>query len=814
MTGTKIFNHLRFVLILLLVWPIYGFSQANQSNQVTDSLAAQIKPIPTAQIIQNIVESNNEIQQANLNIAPKRNLIRIDSLYPEYAELINDKKEYTNLILESSPAKREIESQISTWLGYQNYLNSWVVTINNYLGRNAIINEQLHNKDKIWDLTYQTASQEELPAEVLQRVKTTYENYLELDKTIDSYTNHYLKLESDITDLIVTIDNIINSLTDLRNSDIYDLFHLRHEALWKELLKDPSEASQVKSRTASIKENVSRIKDFFKSHENTFYLTFVLLVIYISSIWMLIKAFKKFAIPEKRKSLQMAKSIIIDRPIWVILFLYLITIRILIDNLPRLFDDVLVLLFLILGFAVIRPHIQARFRNLPLVIIFVILFGFCKFYIELTAFQYRLYILLEAVLVLAGTIYFIRPYQKTKSQLIYKLDQVLLGLSQLLIIFAAVSLVSNILGYSNLANYMLKVTTQAIDSTFIFYAIYLIVDSIVLGLIHSRFNRNLLIKHSNRQLLEVRALKLTNTLIFLLWLYYFLISADLYQPIAEFLTGFLAEPYRIGSITFTLGMLVTFVLILIISFTLTSLISFFLDGNEVQLDFIKLPKGVPAAVSLVIRYFILTVGFVLAISSLGIELSKFNLLAGALGLGIGFGLQTVVSNFISGIILVFERPIMPGDIVEVNNLLGTVNKIGVRASKITTFDGSEVVVPNNNLISNDLINWTLSDNIRRVEIFVGTSYDSDPNQVINVLKEIASAHESVLKNPSPMALLLKFGQSSIDFRLLFWVYVDNLLSTKSDINVAIYNRFKELGIKIPFPQRVVHLPDQDNSKDV
>ena len=260
-------------------------------------------------------------------------------------------------------------------------------------------------------------------------------------------------------------------------------------------------------------------------------------------------------------------------------------------------------------------------------------------------------------------------------------------------------------------------------------------------------------------------------------------------------------------------MILGFIGILAASFLITGLISFLLDGQEVKLNFITLPKGVPAAISLVIRYFILALGFVLALSALGIDLSKFNLLAGALGLGIGFGLQNVVSNFISGIILVFERPILTGDVVEVNNLLGIVSKIGVRSSRISTYDGAEVVVPNNKLISDNLINWTLTNNIRRNEIWIGVSYGSDPNQVLEVLLEVVSENKMVLKNPAPMALFEKFGESALSFRLLFWVYFQNSLKSKSDVSIAIFNRFDELGIEIPFPQRVVHFSKNDQRPD-
>ena len=197
----------------------------------------------------------------------------------------------------------------------------------------------------------------------------------------------------------------------------------------------------------------------------------------------------------------------------------------------------------------------------------------------------------------------------------------------------------------------------------------------------------------------------------------------------------------------------------------------------------------------------------MALGALNVDLSKFNLMAGALGLGIGFGLQTVISNFVSGLILVFERPILPGDTVEVNNLLGTVNKIGVRSSSISTFDGAEVIVPNNNLIANDLINWTLSDNIRRVEVLIGTAYSSDPNEVLKILIEVANDNNDVLKEPEVRALFSEFGDNSLNFRLRFWVPYELGLVVKSDISLAIYNKFKEIGIEIHFPQQDIYIKE-------
>ena len=223
-------------------------------------------------------------------------------------------------------------------------------------------------------------------------------------------------------------------------------------------------------------------------------------------------------------------------------------------------------------------------------------------------------------------------------------------------------------------------------------------------------------------------------------------------------------------------------------------------------------KGIPFAISVTIRYFIVILGFVLALSVAGIDLSEFGLIAGALGIGIGFGLQNIVGNFISGLILIYERPVQSGDTIEVENLLGEVKRIGVRSSNVRTYDGAEVVVPNSNLVSNQLINWTLSDNRKRVEIKVGVAYGSDPNIVLELLREVARNHESVLSDPEPLALFNEFGDSSLNFRLLFWVPFQLGFTTRSDISIGIYNIFKENNITIPFPQVDLHVKD-DGKKD-
>jgi small-conductance mechanosensitive channel len=319
------------------------------------------------------------------------------------------------------------------------------------------------------------------------------------------------------------------------------------------------------------------------------------------------------------------------------------------------------------------------------------------------------------------------------------------------------------------------------------------------------YARNTDLSLDSKRIVQKKVLKVIRIAIALLFLIFFLSVIDELRAIQAYLSSVLEEPYKVGNLTFTLGSILMFLLILVISYVISRFIAFLLGDEYGILHYYKLPKGVPGAISLVLRYLVIFFGVILALSYINVDLSKFNLMAGALGLGIGFGLQTVISNFVSGLILVFERPILPGDTVEVDNLFGTVKRIGIRSSSIKTFDGAEVVIPNNNLISNDLINWTLSDNIKRVEILIGTSYDSDPNKVLAVLRSCVDNYDYILTDPEPVVLFSDFGDSSLNFRLRFWVNFEMGLQAQSDVSVEIYNRFKTEGIEIPYPQRDIHI---------
>lgn len=221
-------------------------------------------------------------------------------------------------------------------------------------------------------------------------------------------------------------------------------------------------------------------------------------------------------------------------------------------------------------------------------------------------------------------------------------------------------------------------------------------------------------------------------------------------------------------------------------------------------------RGVRDAIKKLIHYGIITFGFLAVLSLLGMRVQNFVVVLGALGVGIGFGLQDIINNFLSGLILLFERPVKVGDLIVVNDEWGTINKIGLRSTTVQTIENAEIIVPNSQLISEKVTNWTHSSSMARLKVPVGVAYGSDVPLVMKILSEIATSHTDVVETKAPAILFTGFGASSLDFEIR--THIDDINKSfriRSEILQEIDSRFREAKIEIPFPQRDLHLRSVD-----
>jgi len=223
---------------------------------------------------------------------------------------------------------------------------------------------------------------------------------------------------------------------------------------------------------------------------------------------------------------------------------------------------------------------------------------------------------------------------------------------------------------------------------------------------------------------------------------------------------------------------------------------------------LHIPESATAAFQALTFYTLVLFFTFFALRIVNVPLTVFTVLGGAFAIGIGFGSQNIINNFISGLILFAERPIKVGDLVEIDNLYGTVEHIGARSTRVRSSQNSHIIVPNSSFLQNNVLNWTLSDNLIRICVKVGVIYGSPTREVERLLNKAVDEHEKILKKPEPILLFKDFGNSSLDFEVHFWIKVKTMVDRwkiESDIRYRIDTLFREAGIVIAFPQRDVHL---------
>ena len=379
---------------------------------------------------------------------------------------------------------------------------------------------------------------------------------------------------------------------------------------------------------------------------------------------------------------------------------------------------------------------------------------------------------------------------------------------RLTLLLIGVAFASSVLGYINLSRLVGNAVLFSAYGGIAVYGAYKVLSGMIGIFLRGRAFASLRVIEGHREGLTRALNRILRYGALGGWIYTSLGLFEIREPLARFGRVVLASGLSVGELRISLGGMLVFAIAVAIAIYSARFVRYVLD--EDVLPRLSLRRGVSDAISSMTFYVLLIVGLLAAIAAAGIDLSGFALLGGALGVGIGFGLQNVVNNFVSYLILLFERRIKIGDTVELGTLLGEVRQIGPRASTVRTWQGAEVIVPNANLISEQVINWTLSDRTRRIEVDVGVAYGTDPERVLKLLIDVAEEEDRILERPAPSALFVQFGESSLDFRLRAWTArSEGWMQISSDLNVAINRALGEAGIEIPFPQRDLHLRSVD-----
>jgi small-conductance mechanosensitive channel len=369
---------------------------------------------------------------------------------------------------------------------------------------------------------------------------------------------------------------------------------------------------------------------------------------------------------------------------------------------------------------------------------------------------------------------------------------------------AAAAVVANVAGAVNLANQLLYGTLFAVSVPLLLSITERILRTMIRQALQRRPLNGLRAVRAYPDVVRRRLYQFVDLLLVVLFLPVVLRLFPFLDPFFAAIWTFASTPLTLGGLNVSLLNVLALAAGVFIALGVAKLVRFLLQ--EEVLPRTPLAMGSAAAASRLTYYGLVIAGLFFALAAAGFEISQLTLLVSALSVGIGFGLQNIVNNFVSGIVLAFERPIQPGDLVAVGTMTGRVRDIGLRATTVRTFEGADVIVPNSQFISGEVVNWTLADRSRRIDIPVGVAYGTDLRQAVEVLRSVVATNPHVASTPEPNVVFRRFGESSIDFSVLFWATdTDQAVDLTSEVGIGIWEALGKAGISIPFPQRDLHI---------
>lgn len=476
------------------------------------------------------------------------------------------------------------------------------------------------------------------------------------------------------------------------------------------------------------------------------------------------------------------------------------------DHPPVVFLESLFLVSMTLSLVYIKRHFSpVCFRFLAFLFVVTIVYGVSNLFIQITTVDRFVILLLSASSAIAGWMFLRHVKRAPDGHLSYSRTATLI-----FVIMQVLSVLLNISGRFSLAKII--GVTGAFNLWFaliLYFVIQIILQALFLQFEVKR-NANSFINYIDFKIVQKKFKQTLVLFAALVWLFFLAQNLNIDDWASDYLGDILSEPRTVGGSSFTFGGFVIFILVIWLSSILSRIISYFYDISAQRVNDLSVAKKKNRTSALLIRLGVFSVGFLLAVAASGFPLEKLTIIISAFGVGIGFGLQNIVNNLVSGIILAFEKPIQIGDTIEVDNKQGTMKEIGIRSSKILISDGSEVIIPNGDLISQHVVNWTLSNNYRRAEIIVRIAYGSDIIKADEILRKILMGNTDIMQDPKPSVFLQSYSESSLDFRILFWVNGDDkLLTLKSNLTIQIYTEFAKNGVEIPSDRKDInlHFPD-------
>jgi small-conductance mechanosensitive channel len=775
---------------------------AGQEQAPATPPSAQDQPIPLAQVAERAEELDRLLDDISKQLASTAELLESYRDLQTQAEKLNERIPEIQRFLAAAPNAMELRDEEQ----YLRLLNERYAADRKLLtSRAAELEGQVRTLDEQysrWRATLNQAGDNKGIETVLARITRGLNAIQATRSRAQEQLNKVLTLQNFVSQQDRQISAVLNQLVDAQERARGRLLQRDSPPLWAMHDLQTSQQPMTRLMWGFIDRDVAGAGGFLRAH---WFRIVVILTLYVLALTFALKL--RRLVPGENLKVPPGTSEVLARPFSLALLSALLGSIGLAASSPTSVAFVIYLASVIMTLRLLPLLIDTKLRHAMYALA---AFNALEGVRLVVPFSPVLKRWLFSLLIFAAIVVFVRltrPLRMHKAGNASPLFRLLAIGAHVGLVLLCFAFVAGVVGFSALASVLGLATLLGTFLAATYYTLARIVALLLTTLLNSALLRDLL--EGQVAAIERRSVRILGIALVLWWLRSELYLFTIYDAVIGALSQAMNYPIGYGKVHFTISGVLSVLLIMLFGYGLAKVVTLVL--KKLLLSRFKLQRGVPHAISTVTYYVLLLLVALAAIADAGVQLDKFTVITGAVGVGLGFGLQNIVNNFVSGIILLFERPIHIGDTVDVGGLVGTVRRIGARSSTVVTFQGAEVIVPNSNLISNQVINWTLSSPWRRVDIPVGVVYGTDPERVLRLLIDTAESHPGVMLQPRPPeAFFMGFGESAMSFELRFWSErQETWFQLKSDVAVAVLRALQEAGIEIPVPQRDLHLKSID-----
>jgi len=799
------------VVGLLLLCTVSGeaadLKNAEPQKTTTPALQAATAPVlppvpvlPTAIPVPDVASKSTEVasilQKITLGLASSSQIEQIRESMSVVGRHSEADLTATMNLLQRQPTITDLQAEQERWHRRESENTAWLTVMTKRSNELQQALERLIDLQKLWSVTLDESKASKAPEPIMQQIAQTLAAIKDAQIPLQERIATVLELQSRVADEVTKCDKVLTAIEQVQKEILVGALSKRSLPIWSSALWADSITEMPGGVRTTIASYQVDLGNYLNAYRWPRFWPFVLLLmIFLSARHQARRwdddspALRVFEYPFSASLT--AVLFVATSPFF--------------QGAPGTVREVLRLVALAPLIILIRPIVGSRWLPGLYLIGIMLALGVVRRAFGAQILIDQLCLVIQSLLGIAGSIWFLSKLDSSsqKAAASSGMSAKKAGAVIALVIMAA-GLAAAATGYMRLARQLTPSVTALGFLTLELYATILILNGLAAFGLRIWPLRTLGMALHHRVMVERKIYRFLLLLAGAALVMRYLNVVGLLELVLSTGQSMLSAKFERGAFSISLGGVLEFILVIWAAYLLSAFIRFVLQEDIYPR--IGIAKGKSYAVSSLLHYFILALGFTGAIAALGLDLTKLTVLTGAFGIGIGFGLQSIVNNFVSGLILLFERPIQVGDSVAIGDLMGKVRRIGIRASIVRTIKGADIIVPNSQLVSEKVTNWTLSDQLRRIDLQVGVNYGANPKDVIKVLKNAALANPNILKDPEPQALFMAYGDSSINFELRAWTdHFDDWPSIKSELAIAVYDAVYAAGMTFPFPQREVRL---------